>query len=200
MEIDISSDIAAAMKDVHGFFWSEVPYATSVALNNTAFDVRKVIVNVTYPKAFTVRNRVFPARLFKVVQKAKKGHLEAIVGETLDREYFEVHAEGGMRPTRGRVAIPVAPESVRAPTGRVRRDKKPRNLKNAITVDRKGKTLIFQRKKKDLELVYVIAQDAKLQKTFRFESDSLKTTFRVFPGHWATAMDRAIRTSRFEQS
>lgn len=204
LQIDITSDIDAAMKDVDAFFWREVPFGTAGALNATIFDVRRHIVEVTYPRSFEVRNRAFPRVLFRIMPKATKRKLETMLVQHLDRGYVAMHADGGTKRGRsgGRVAIPDKPEKMRTKNGRIRATNKPRRIvdrKDVFVVEKGSRKFILKRGRKGAknELLYSIVPEAQIKKSFRFYEDAEKVTLRVFSGHWNTQMDRAIRSSRF---
>lgn len=207
LQIDISGDIEKAIGEVGGFFWTQVPYATSVALNNSIFDVRKKIVESTYPQAFTVRNKAFPGRLWRVIPRATKKRLETILTQTLDRSFMVRHTTGGTKrgKTGGRVAVPVKPEKLRSSNGRIRAQNKPSRIasKKGVFVIAKGqKKFILRRGNKGQpnELLYVIVPQANIKREFRFYEDATATALSVFSGHWNVAMDRAIATSRFTKN
>jgi len=204
--INITSDIDAAIADVGDFFRSQVPFAVSVALNNSAFDVRNEVVGVTWSKAFTVRNKSIARRLFVVKKKAKKRDLVATVGQDLDRDFVERQAQGGVKQghTGGRVAVPTTPDDMRAPTGRIRASQKPRALEKhpkVFSVSKGNRTFVLKRGRKkgdDNELLYTIVPSAKIAKRFMFYDDALSKTVRVFPDHFTTAFGKAVATSRFK--
>lgn len=198
----IESDIGPATRDVMNFFKDQVPFAFSMALNDTAFQVRKEIVEVTFNRDFTVRNQSFARALFRTGDKATKANLMTSVGQVTlrggDRNYIATHAEGGVKTPRGRnIAIPLAPSEVRTSTGRVSASKKPRNLKNSYFRNVKGNTVLFERKKNKTEAVYVMKPSAPISKRFNFYEDAMTTATTVFPGLFDAALDRAIKTSRF---
>jgi hypothetical protein len=201
--VDVSSDIDAAIAEVGDFFRSKIPRATKDAINFSAFDIRNEIVNVTWAKAFKVRNRVFPGRLFRVTKTATKSDMVAFIGNTLHGQGYDEmlasHATGGARKARGRVAIPAMPEKMRTTTGRIRASMKPRNLKDTYTVKTGTRTLILKRagRSKKPELLYSIVPSVKIRKTFDFYDDATATGIRVFPGYWRVAMNEAIAYSRF---
>lgn len=202
LNINVTSDIDAAMASVGDFFRSQIPFATSVALNNGAFDIRNEIVTVTWSKAFRVRNRALPGRMFQVVKKARKTDLAAVVAQTLDRDWTARQAAGGVKTGRagGRVAIPTTPDKMRTATGRIRAPLKPARLagtKGVFAVQSGGRTLIVKRVRKKTTLLYAIVPSARIPKRFRFYEDATLTAIRVFPGYWNIAMNAAIHQSRF---
>lgn len=202
MTFDITHDLNEAMRDVDDFFWNQIPFALSGAMNDTMFDVRKRIVERTYPAAFEVRNKAFPGRLWRVTKRATKGDLETLLTQTLDRGYIEDHVFGGTkRPTGNTIAVPNQ-GGLRTATGRIRAAKKPlriTNAKNTFLMTGKGgeKRFIMQRKGKELEKVYTFAKQATIKKRFMFYEDAFDETELVFSGHLNDRMSRAIATSRF---
>ncbi len=202
VNINISSDIDAAMRGVGDFFRRQIPFATSVAINNTIFDVRRDVIEETWPKAFRVRNVALPRRLFKVVKRATKSDLKALLSQDLDREWVERQAKGGIKTGSkgGRVAIPTNPEPMRTSTGRIRAALKPGRLAtdpHTYVIKKGAKTFIMQRNKKGNKLLYSVVASAKISKRFSFDEDTVATTIRVFPGYWRLAMNAAIAKSRF---
>ncbi len=72
----------------------------------TAFEVRTEIVERTFRKAFTVRNRRFPGFAFRVVKATKRRQVASVFDRT-GRASLALHAEGGTKRARsGRLAIP----------------------------------------------------------------------------------------------
>jgi hypothetical protein len=59
LSINVETNISSLSKALDAFGKDQIPFATSGALNDTAFIVRKTVVEDTYPKAFTVRNKRF---------------------------------------------------------------------------------------------------------------------------------------------
>ena len=200
--VDITSDIDRAISEVGDFFRSQIPFGTSVALNNTAFDVRYGTVNETWPKAFKVRNRALPGVMFRVRGKATKKDMVVNVAQVLDRDWPTRQATGGVKTGRrgGRVAIPAEPVKMRTATGRIRAALKPNRVKDqkgVFSVQKGGKTLVLKRVRKKVNLIYSIVPSARIPKKFMFYEDATTTTLRVFPGYWNLAMNAAIAKSRF---
>lgn len=199
IEIDITSNIDEAIRDTDDFFRSQVPFATSLAINNTVKDVRRRIVGVTWGKAFQVRNKAFPGVLFRI-KFSKKGDLEAVLYDQLGREYVERHTTGGTKTPRtgGNLAIPVNIQ--RTATGRIPKNKKPRALtakkSTRIIRGKGGKNLIIERYKGETHVRYVLSPSARIDSRFRFYEDAIDTFNRVIDGHWNAGMQQALRTSR----
>lgn len=199
LEINITSNLDEAMKEMTELERNQVPFATSLAMNETIKDIRKRIIAVTWPKAFEVRNKRFPGVVFRM-KFSKKGDLEAVLYDQLGREYLERHTTGGVKKANsgGNLAIPVNVR--RAPTGRIPKNRKPRVITaKKSTFIRRGKSghnLIIERVKGETFVRYVLAPSARIDSTFRFYEDAMDTFNRVIEGHWNTGMTRALRTSK----
>lgn len=204
INIDVSSDIDAAMASVGDFFRSQIPFATAGALNNSIFDVRADIIADTWPKAFKVRNQALPRRLFIVKEKATKRSLMAKMGQDLDRDFVERQATGGTKRGKsgGRVAIPAEPEKMRTATGRIRAALKPGRLngtRGVFSIKSGSRTLVMRRiRKRTVKLLYAVVPQANIRKRFMFDEDATATALRVFPGYWRLGMNAAIHSSRFK--
>jgi hypothetical protein len=202
IEINVSSDIDRAVAEVGDFFRSQVPYAVSRAMNSTMFDVRKQIVEVTYPKAFTVRNPTLPKILWRITKKAVKRDLVAIL-EQVDlggkpRDWTEVQVTGGTKKLAKNIAIPTQPGKERTATGRIAKSMKPLALKKTFVVSKNGKKFIFQRKRKGAELMYVVVPSAEIKSTFPFYDDAFQVINERFVPNFAREFNLAVANSRLK--
>ncbi len=197
--IEISSDIDAAMRDCVAFFGDQVPFAFARALTDSAFDVRRQIVEVTFNRDFEVRNKSFAKALWKVGKKAKKSDLTAEVTQALDRDFIERHTTGGTKTPRGSVvAIPINPKGMRGSKGAIKKSEKPRNLKNSYVRNVNGTLIVFEKKRgKESTAKYVLKKSAKIDRTFEFYEDAEAKAIEVFSGHFSDNMLKAIVSSRF---
>ena len=110
MQINVSSNASTVAKAIDAFSKNQIPFATHRALNDTAFAVRKEIVERTYPQSFVVKNRSFARAMFRVQRSPNKRTLTAAVFDQLGREYMVDQAEGGFKTPRGlSIAIPAQP-------------------------------------------------------------------------------------------
>ena len=201
--IDITSNIERQLRGVEHFA-RDIPFIASKSLNSTGFEVRKQITEITYPRSFTVRNRILARRMWKV-KLSRKYDLNAAVEQTLERAWVAAQAEGGAKPHRGaQIAIPVRPSDVRAPTGRVRAPLKPINITKRKGVFLMGKGVnkirIVKRdpKTKDLTTIYTFQSGAHLNKRFPFYEDATRSAVYHFPNFFRTYMERLIIASVFE--
>ena len=201
MDLDVRAHVRGATRYLGFVHRRQIPFATSMALNDTAFQVRKRIVERTYPRAFNVRNRRFPDIAFRV-RKASKRKLRASVYDRLGRASLGLHAEGGTKRPRGRhLAVPGS-NVKRTATGKVGKARQPRTVLSrgkAFKVRRGRGEMIFERigsKGKKLKLLYVLTPSARNDKRFPFHKDAMSTATRAFPRNFDRALARAIATAR----
>ena len=204
IQIDIQSDIQRVMRGMDDLMWKQIPFAISGAMNDSIFEAREEIVNKTYPKAFTVRNKRYPGVLFRVKKKATKRSLEALMGAVSARDNIEIgrHVTGGVKTaSRGGGSVAVPKEARRTKTGRVTASNKPRRVadrKNAFVSKGKGGRGVIAERKRDgtLKIWYILTPQAKIDRSFRFYEDSTAKIERVFSGHFDKRFARAVETRK----
>jgi hypothetical protein len=202
MQIKVSSNISAITKAVDAFGKNQIPFATSQALNDAAFAVRKEIVEKTYPASFTVRNRRFPSAMFRV-GKASKRNLVATVSDVLGRDYMAMQAEGGTKLPRGNnIAIP-SRQLKRTGTGKVPMAKQPRNVlggKGYRTKLRSGQPVIAENvgrgAAKRQRVLYLLEPSARIPKRFPFYERGRKVAQSSFARAFDKRFAQARRTAR----
>lgn len=172
---------------------SQVPYALSLALNDSAFEARKTLIGTTWPGAIKVRNKGFIRAALRV-DVASKHNLTVAVVDKLGRGHLNLHAHGGVKQSKGRLAIPTA-RVVRGASG-VRASQKPRNLKRAVV---KG-NLIYQatgsKKNSRLQLMYKLRPSAKIKKDVPFVADFETVMRREMVQRFPKAIEKAMRSMR----
>lgn len=198
ISIRVSSNVKSFQRYLTGVQRKQIPFATSQALNATAFDVRKQIVERTYPAAFDVKARAFARAAFRV-DKASKGVLRAALFDRLGRANLALHAKGGTRrPRGGALAIPMTVK--RTAGGRVPKGKTPSALRGKRTVFKApvgtGNMGIWERTRSGTRLLYTLAPAAKIERRFNFYEDAARTVRQRFDGNFRRAMTRALATAR----
>ena len=174
LDIQVESNLSAFTKALDVFGKDQLPFATSKALNDTAFIVRNTIVEETFPRSFDVKNKRFAGVAFKV-DPAKKRKLEARVFDRLNKDFLALQESGGTKRPRGNsIAIPT--DEIRV-TGRgVSKARRPRQLlqsgKRAFrTKSKTGQDIIAQRRGKKrypLKVLYVLEPQADIKPRFPF--------------------------------
>lgn len=202
MQINMKSNISAVTKAMDAFGKNQIPYATSRALNDTAFAVRNQIVEKTYPQSFTVRNKRFASTMFRV-GKSTRRKLVATVFDRLGRDYMVDQAKGGIKKPRGNsIAIPTR-NVKRLASGKVSKAKQPRNLLNGKAYKTKlknGQEVIAQETgrgaTKKQKVLYILEQTASIPKRFSFYEDGQRIAQRDFNKNFANWFREAKRTAK----
>jgi hypothetical protein len=182
------SDFERKAREIGGAI-DQVPFALANAMTTGAFKVRDALITETWPKAVTVRNRSFLRAALRV-EPARKDHLTVAIVDALGRGHLGLHARGGVKKAKGRLAIPTA--RVAKGASGVRKGQLPRNLKRAVV---KG-GLIFQAegkgKNSHLRLMYRLRPMAKIKQDVPFVADFTRyfiaEAHRAFPATMAKAM------------
>lgn len=203
--VSVKSNIKGFMRQLNRFQRRQIPFATSLALNDTIFQVRKRIVERTWRRSFKVRNRRFPGALFRV-KKATKRNLTATLYDRLGRASLDLHIDGGTKRPKGRhLAIPTG-NVKRTATGKIGKAKRPSALlKKPRTFklnwnDNTGMPAgIYQRvgkKRLPIKMLFRLKPSARIKKSFPFYEDAQDTTRRAFDHNFARGLRRALRTAR----
>jgi len=202
MQINVKSNISAVTKAIDAFGKNQMPFATSRALNDTAFSVRKHIVDTTYPKSFQVKNPRFASAMFRV-GKSTKRKLVASVFDRFGKDYMVNQAEGGMKEKRGRyTAIPAQDRpAIRGRAGYERN--KPRTVlgKPKVFVQNVGgQDMILERRTKKpypLKRLYLLEEkNIRIPKRFPFYEQGNAVAQRDFSRAFRKRFAEAKRTAR----
>lgn len=220
--VDITSDIDEAMKDVAKFFNRQIPYATMLSINATARDVQAKLRGDTIPNAWTVRNKALTNAMTTFIPDEKSGQgglfktnnflkgKDSIVigpargqnGHLAGEGFAERQVTGATKtPKNQHIAVPqIGPGLKRLAGGSIPAGKKPKNILDNERFFIKGKA-IYEKMGKDgnrLRYRYALPTQAKGTTNLSgFFPAAFATVTAVFPGHFETAMNRAISTSRF---
>ena len=110
MRIDVRDNIKEVTRGLSSIQKKQIPFATMLALNDTAFALHKTYKAQTKQKFDNPTS--FTQKGFRV-QKAKKTHLEAIVFVDEKRvDYMELQVDGGNRfPKKTAIIVPSSKNS-----------------------------------------------------------------------------------------
>ena len=215
MQISVKSNISTFAKALDAFGRDQIPFATAMALNDTAKDVRSKIINDTWPSDITQRNDRFMKAALTPISKrnsevwATKRNLRAVVGTTrtkMQRDYLQRLTEGGTKTPRGRhLAIPSKDNNVtRLGGGAIKKADRPRQLLNRKNVFiqklvRSGDMAILRRVGKDrypLQMLYILEPSGQIKKQFDFYEDANSTARRAFGKNFAQGFAKAKKSMR----
>jgi hypothetical protein len=197
MQLDLkieSSALAKALTNVE----KQIPFAASLALNDVAFDIRKEIVEKTYPRSFEVRNKSFPKTAFRV-KKANKRKLEALIYDRTESQWLSRQAFGGIKRAQGggRLAIPTYAVK-RTATGRVRALDTPTKLLNTkgFKVGKGVRQSIMKPVAGRVVPYYRLRKQARIPARFPFYDASHRVARHTYPKAMQRRLRWAIRTAR----
>lgn len=204
VSISLVSNIKSVERQLNDIGRRQLPFAVSQALTSTAFDMRKEIVERTWPRSVEARDAKFMAAALRV-KKATKTKLVASVFDRLKRNFIMRQATGGMKYSRtGRhVAIPT--ENVKARRGArgVPKSLRPRQaLEKANTFEvrtKSGQLVIMRRPRKKAsapEVLYVLEQSVRVSKRFPVFTAADQVVRRRFNANFNKAFAKAIATAR----
>jgi hypothetical protein len=171
----------------------QIPFALSKALNDAAFATRDHLIGDVWPSAVKVRNRSFIRAALRI-DLANKGKLEVSIYDALGRGHLALHAKGGVKQARGRLALPSA--RIRRGASGVIKSQKPINIANSFV---KG-DVIYQRagrgRRKRLQLMFTLKSAASIKKDVPFiEAFHSRMTSEVI-ARFPVAMMSAMRTRK----
>ena len=145
----------------------QVPYAISLALNESVKVARKHEVDDVWPQHVEIRNRGFLGAALRT-EFATKRNLRVTVYDRLGRGHLTLHESGGMKRAKGRLAIPS--QQVRRTSRGVSTRQRPAALANSF---RKG-DVIYQRagpRGRKLKLMYVLKTSAQVRAEVPFTAE-----------------------------
>lgn len=201
VSFDARSNIEEVKRNLTSIQKKQIPFATSVALNKTAFDVREneqkgMDRQLDRPTPFTKRG--------VQVQKSTKRKLEASVFiEEKRAKYLKYQVYGGTRTPRRRVVMVPGDALARNRYGNVPgwRRKRAQLLAKPghFEANMRGVSGIWRRKGKgrnNVELVVYYAPSAKYEQVYKFQEIAMKTAQGRFAIQFGRALASAIRTTR----
>ena len=175
----------------------------SQALNSTAFDIRRQIVDRTYPQSFNVKNKRFANAMFRV-EKASKRKLSLLCSTGLAKTIWLCKQKAGQSCRV--VATLLYPAGLTNAQQQARyrahgnRDRLLQVAKPTYTTLRGGQQAIVQPqgrgKVKRLKVMYVLEQTARIPKRFDFYEDANTVSRRKFDKNFSKAFARAKATAR----
>lgn len=191
----VQIDLQPVLRFIDRAVSNQVPFASALALTQTAKDIQQVERTEELPKRFTLRNRWVQQGI--VITPATKGRLIAAVGS---RDHFmALQAMGGTkRPQRSKnVSIPK--DVKRNKRDLITRSNRPRQLldRRRVFVNRiRGGTLaILQRltrKRYPLKVLYVLSPFAKVKPRWALDETAKRVTQSRWAANFVASMIRAM--------
>lgn len=186
----------------------QIPFATSLALNKTAFDVRKHLVFNVWRQQVSVRSKAFLGRGMRV-NRADKRFLAAevfldetrISGKGANAVKQLIDGSPHFPYSSTHLAIPVG-KGILTPTGRLSKRGRAmlnRNNPQTFVADLRGQgPAIWERVRGNrIRLLFVLERRVPTPRKFTFEQSARAHALRVWPRHARDAVRHAITTARF---
>lgn len=210
MSVNLSSNLTTVQKALDAFGRNQLPFATAMALNDAAFEVRKDTIERVWPKSVKVRNPAFMKAVMMPIRgenRANKRKLTATVQNhptgTRHRDYLQRLAVGGVKTPNGRsIAIPAQDMRLRARGGVTAGNRprpaldKPRTFRQ--TVD--GQEMILRRRTKQrypLQRLYILEQSpVQIDDQFNFYGEGMRTARRSMQNNFSKRFRQAKRSAR----
>lgn len=200
VQIQLKTNVDKIRKELKRTQRKQIPFALSLALNNTAFATRRYVVEKLYPRAFPgARNKTFARRTFKV-GKSTKYRLHADVHDDLKRGFLDNHIHGRAKRPRGQFLAVRTRKVPRLAAGGISKAKRPANLKKSFVADLRGRgPAVWQRHGRGgrkIKLMYTLRRTTPVDQSFDFYTSGERFVARVFPGELERAVARALRSAR----
>lgn len=192
------SDIERHVRNLGGA-QDQVPYAISLVLNKAAENARQLLIQ-QWPQHVHVRQGGFIRYALRRGPFATKKNLRIEVYDQTGKRFLARLDGGGTHAARGNnLAIPVE-ANVRIGSHGVRRSQLPRNLPNAVMLNKNGRTGIYQRvgrgKRRRLKLMYLLRPAVQVPSKMPFAADFKMVVTQTLRTEMPRAMARAMATRR----
>jgi len=195
MQISVKSNIKEITKFTTNVQKKQIPFATSVAINNTLFDLKKEMAKQMDKKLD--RPTPFTKRGF-FINKAKKNLLVGVLlMKDIVANYMQYQIEGGTRTTGKRIPVPYKPNARLNKFGNIIGKKTGLIKKNTqFIADLGGTEGVYERTKQGVKLIIGFERSVNYRPRFPFYTIAEKFSNAVFDKKFAKAFDRALRSAR----
>ena len=195
MQINVESNINEITKFTTTVQKKQIPFATSVAINNTLFDLKKEMAKqmdkkLDRPTSFTKRGFF--------INKAKKNLLVGVLlMKDIVANYMQYQIEGGTRTTGKRIPVPYQPNARLNKFGNIIGKKTGLIKKNTQFIGNLGGTEgVYERTNQGVKLIIGFERSVNYRPRFPFYIIAEKFSNAVFDKKFAKAFERALRTAR----
>ena len=188
-----STGTQSLQRTIDNIVAKQAPFAISVALNETAKDVKKgverqLVQDIDNPTPFT-------KKAFTVARSTKKNLESAVFVNPIQTNYLRYQILGGKRTARKGMPVLVPSASARLNKyGNIPRNKI-RNLEAKDKLYKTGRRLVERMARKDRGLAYS-AKSATYKKKFKFYERAKSTAVKTFPNQMRKSLTNALRTAR----
>ncbi len=198
MRLTLSTTVKASVAKLNRIERRQIPFATSRALNDLAFEYRKHVIERVWPRSVNVKQRNFARAAFRV-EKSNKQRLRSAVFDSLNRAFLPRQITGGIKTPFSSSKLAIPTRHALTASGRI---KKAARLANAVNVFRatiNGQDGIWQRHgrgRRNVRLLYVLADSASVPKAFPFYRAGERFALRRFSRMYDKRLRQALATAR----
>lgn len=206
IEMEISFDFGSVDRYLTDMERSQIPFATSRAMNRTMNMAQRAVRNEAYNKAFTQRNKTLAKALTTIPGKyrATKKNLRVSMMAVKDKRTGRIAGEGFVKrqianrsktPQGSAIAIPQLGRGLRRNKGgSLPKGKKPRTNKKLFKV---GRRLVERQRGDKLVTRFVLAKKARPSRRgpFRYYETAIQTTNRTLQRNWNREMMLAVAST-----
>ena len=195
MQINVKSNIKDITKFTTTVQKKQIPFATSVAINNTLFDLKKEMAKQMDKKLD--RPTPFTKRGF-FINKAKKNLLVGVLlMKDIVANYMQYQIEGGTRTTGKRIPVPYQPNARLNKFGNIIGKKTGLIKKNTQFIGNLGGTEgVYERTKQGVKLIIGFERSVNYRPRFPFYIIAEKFSGAVFDKKFAKAFERALKSAK----
>jgi hypothetical protein len=195
MQINVKSNIKEITKFTTTVQKKQIPFATSVAINNTLFDLKKEMAKQMDKKLD--RPTPFTKRGF-FINKAKKNLLVGVLlMKDIVANYMQYQIEGGTRTTGKQIPVPYKPNARLNKFGNIIGKRTGLIKKNTQFIGNvSGTEGVYERTKDGLKLIIGFERSVNYRPRFPFYIIAEKFSNAVFDKKFVKAFNRALRSAR----
>lgn len=200
MRLSLQSNIRAVERDLSDAARRQLPFATSIALNETATEIQK---NETKRLNRVIdRPTPFTKRAYAIRRSTKRRLDVTVYAKRLQSRYLSTLEDGGTRRPKGRALIIPAKMKKNKygnlPRGSVKRMIANPNVFSGAPKGRKGSPGIYRRVAGGRKLTKMVSYTnrAKYKPSLSFRRSAEKTAINRFPAKFERALSKAFATRR----
>tara|TARA_R100001015_G_C4571613_1_gene129585 strand:+ start:318 stop:905 length:588 start_codon:yes stop_codon:yes gene_type:complete len=195
MQINVKNNIKEITKFTTTVQKKQIPFATSVAINNTLFDLKKEMAKQMDKKLD--RPTPFTKRGF-FINKAKKNLLVGVLlMKDIVANYMQYQIEGGTRTTGKQIPVPYKPNARLNKFGNIIGKRTGLIKKNTQFIGNvSGTEGVYERTKDGLKLIIGFERSVNYRPRFPFYIIAEKFSNAVFDKKFVKAFNRALRSAR----
>jgi len=195
MKVNVKSNIKEITKWTTNAQKKQIPFATSVAINNTLFDLKKEMAKQMDKKLD--RPTPFTKRGF-FINKAKKNLLVGVLlMKDIVANYMQYQIEGGTRSTGKKIPVPFKPNARLNKFGNIIGKRTGLIKKSTQFIGTVGNTEgVYERTKDGTKLIIGFESSVNYRPRFPFYTIAARFSNAVFDKNFTKSFNRALRSAK----